>query len=97
MPAQSAQSSQGGRQQPQRQNAGSKPAAQQPVSRVPQRKIKFENGEHGIYNIIANDNNIIFKPKFEITEKDVAEIPALKDLRDAIEKVDVYKRQLIYS
>lgn len=49
---------------------------------------KFENGEDGIYNIIANDKNIIFKPKFEITEKDVAEIPALKDLRDAIEKVE---------
>ena len=39
VPAQSAQSSQGGRQQPQQQNAASKPAAQQPVSRVPQRKI----------------------------------------------------------
>ena len=37
-PAQSTQNGQGGRQQPQQQNAA-KPAAQQPVSRVPQRKI----------------------------------------------------------
>lgn len=51
VPAQSAQSSQGGRQQPQQQNAASKPAAQQPVSRVPQRKIvdTRKGGEKGIY------------------------------------------------
>ena len=29
---------------------------------------KFENGEDGIYNLIANDKNIIFQPKDEITE-----------------------------
>ena len=45
---------------------------------------RLENGEDGIYNMIANDKNIIFKPKVEITEKDLAEIPALRELRAAI-------------
>lgn len=49
---------------------------------------KFENGEDGIYNMIANDKNIIFAPKVSITEKDIAEIPHLKELRQAIEKVE---------
>jgi hypothetical protein len=30
---------------------------------------KFENGEDGIYNMIANDKNIIFTPKVSITPK----------------------------
>ena len=50
---------------------------------------KLENGEDGIYNMIANDKNIIFSPKVSITEKDIAEIPGLKELRDAIEKVEL--------
>ena len=29
---------------------------------------KLENGEDGIYNMIANDKNIIFAPKVSITE-----------------------------
>lgn len=45
---------------------------------------KLANGEDGIYNMIANDKNIIFKPKAPITEKDLAEIPDLKKLHDAI-------------
>ena len=49
---------------------------------------RLENGEDGIYNMIANDKNIIFSPKVSITEKDMAEIPGLKDLRDEIEKVE---------
>lgn len=49
---------------------------------------KFENGEDGIYNMIANDNNIIFTPKVSITPKDLEEIPALRDLRDAIAAVE---------
>ena len=32
---------------------------------------KLENGEDGIYDMIANDKNIIFKPKVEISEKDI--------------------------
>lgn len=49
---------------------------------------QLENGEDGIYNMIANDKNIIFTPKICITQKDVDEIPALKDLRAAIETVE---------
>ena len=49
---------------------------------------RLENGEDGIYNMIANDKNIIFSPKVSITEKDIAEIPGLKELRDEIEKIE---------
>lgn len=49
---------------------------------------KLENGEDGIYNMIANDKNIIFTPKISITPEDVATIPGLKDLRDAITVVE---------
>ena len=49
---------------------------------------KLENGEDGIYNMIANDKNIIFSPKAPITEEDIAAIPELKQLRDAIEVVE---------
>ena len=49
---------------------------------------KFENGEDGIYNItIENDKNVLLTPKIGISSKDVAEIPALGDLREAIEVV----------
>ena len=49
---------------------------------------KFENGEDGIYNMIANDKNIIFTPKVSITQKDIDEIPPLKELRKSIEEVE---------
>lgn len=49
---------------------------------------KLENGEDGIYNMIANDKNIIFTPKISITPKDIEEIPELKKLRDAIDVVE---------
>ena len=49
---------------------------------------KFENGEDGIYNMIANDKNIIFTPKVSITQQDIEDIPALKELRAAIEQVE---------
>lgn len=49
---------------------------------------KLENGEDGIYNMIANDKNIIFSPKVSITKKDIEEIPELKELRQAIEEVE---------
>jgi len=48
---------------------------------------KFENGEDGIYNLITNDKNIIFQHKVSITEKDIAEIPGMKELRESIEQV----------
>lgn len=52
---------------------------------------KLENGEDGIFNMITNDKNIILSPAVSINEADVAEIPGLRELRDAIEDV---KKQL---
>ena len=49
---------------------------------------RLENGEDGIYNMIANDKNIIFTPKVSITKKDIEDIPPLKKLREAIESVE---------
>ena len=49
---------------------------------------RLENGEDGIYNMIANDKNIIFAPKLDITEEDVKEIPGMKELREEIVKVE---------
>ncbi len=49
---------------------------------------QLENGEDGIYNMIANDKNIIFTPKICITQEDIDAIPALKELKDAIKVVE---------
>lgn len=49
---------------------------------------KLENGEDGIYNLIANDKNIIFSPAVCISEKDVREIEPLRELREAIQTVE---------
>ena len=49
---------------------------------------KFENGEDGIYNMIRNDKNILFKPKVSITEEDKEEIPELKELDAAIKELE---------
>ncbi len=49
---------------------------------------QLESGEDGIYNMIANDKNIIFTPKISITQEDIDNIPALKELREAIEMVE---------
>lgn len=49
---------------------------------------KLENGEDGIYNMIANDKNIIFQPKVSITPQDLEEMPELKKLHEAILKVE---------
>ena len=45
---------------------------------------QFENGEDGIYNLVTEDKNQIFRHKVEITEKDLEEIPFLKQIREAI-------------
>ena len=45
---------------------------------------QLENGEDGIYNLVANDKKIIFQPKVTITKKDLEEIPPLRELRDGI-------------
>ena len=45
---------------------------------------QFENGEDGIYNLIADNKNQIFQPKISITKKDLEEIPYLAQIREAI-------------
>ena len=52
---------------------------------------KFQNGEDAIYNMITNDKNIIFSPKMQITDQDKESIPQLKELCDAIERVQQQK------
>lgn len=47
---------------------------------------KLENGEDGIYNMIANDKNILRTHKRPITPEDIAEVPGLRELREEIEK-----------
>ena len=55
---------------------------------------KFESGEDGVYNmIIQSDKNIILTPKVSITQEDIATIPALKQLRDAIEVVEEQEKR----
>lgn len=50
---------------------------------------KLENGEDGIYSMMAeNDKNIIFQPKVSITQKDLDEVPGLRELREAIDNVE---------
>lgn len=56
---------------------------------------RLENGEDGIYNMIANDKNIIFTPKFQITQQDIAEIPELKQLVDAIAEVEKAEKKAV--
>ena len=46
---------------------------------------QFENGEDGIYGLITEDKNQIFKPKVSITKKDLEEIPELRQIREAIQ------------
>jgi hypothetical protein len=38
---------------------------------------------------MTNDKNIIFQHKQEITKEDIETIPGLKELREAIEQVEV--------
>ena len=48
---------------------------------------QLENGEDGIYNLIAeNGKNTILQPKVTITKKDLEEIPFLQQLRESIER-----------
>lgn len=46
--------------------------------------LAFENGEDGIYNLMREDKNIIFRPKISITKQDEEDIPFLKQLREGI-------------
>ena len=54
---------------------------------------KFQNGEDGIYNMIINDKNVILTPKYQITQEDIEQIPALKTLREEIEKVEQQQKK----
>lgn len=56
---------------------------------------KFENGEDGLYNLINEDKNVILTPKTSITEKDIAEIEPLRQLRDAIEVVREQEKKAV--
>jgi hypothetical protein len=47
---------------------------------------QFENGEDGIYGLISEDKNQIFRPKVSITKKDLEEIPELRQVREAIQE-----------
>ena len=49
---------------------------------------RLENGEDGIYNMMTNDKNIIFTPKISITPRDLAEIPALQELKASIAEIE---------
>lgn len=50
---------------------------------------KFENGEDGIYNLISDEGkNAFLTPRISITEQDLKDIPELRELRDAIERIE---------
>ena len=53
---------------------------------------KFENGEDGLYNLITNDKNVLLTPKTSITPQDVAEIEPLRNLKEAIETVELEEK-----
>lgn len=46
---------------------------------------QLENGEDGIYNLMNEDKNQIFRPKISITKRDLNDIPELQQLRTAID------------
>lgn len=45
---------------------------------------QFEAGEDALYPMMTEDKNVIFRPKVAITQKDLDDIPELRQLRDAI-------------
>lgn len=49
----------------------------------------LENGEDGIYALINNDKNQLLDNKDKISQKDIAEIPGIKEHVDLIEKLKV--------
>lgn len=55
---------------------------------------KLENGEDGVYNLMAgNDKNIIFAPKVTITDDDIRDIPGLKELRESIARIEKEEKE----
>jgi hypothetical protein len=49
---------------------------------------QLENGEDGIYNMMIQDKNIILMPKISITQQDLDDIPALRELHESIEEIE---------
>lgn len=56
---------------------------------------RLENGEDGIYSMIANDKNILFSRKLDITPKDIETIPGLKQLTEDIAKIKEKKKSAV--
>lgn len=52
---------------------------------------KFQNGEDGVFNIMAENSNYLLSPKISITPADVAQIPFLAELQSNITQI---QRQL---
>lgn len=46
---------------------------------------QLENGEDGVYNLVSENKYTIFQPKKTITKKDIETIPALQEVRQAID------------
>lgn len=51
------------------------------------------SSEDAIYNIITDNKNVILTPKISITDKDLEEIPGLKELRQEIERMEGVLKQ----
>lgn len=47
----------------------------------------LENGEDGLYALINNDKNQLLDNKDKITQKDIAEIPGIKEYMELIDKL----------
>ena len=65
------------------------------MATVDKREISFEgliasleNGEDGIYNLIANDKNQFLDHKSKITQEDLKDIPTLQEYYDTIQKCE---------
>ena len=55
---------------------------------------KFENGEDGVYNLtLDNDKGVLLTHKTVITQKDIDEIPGMRELRQQIEKIEVQEKE----
>lgn len=48
---------------------------------------KLEGGESAFHQLIKQDRNVILTPKVEITEKDLEEVPGLRQLRNEINRL----------
>ena len=49
---------------------------------------KLENGEDGIYNMVSDNKNQLLTPKISITQKDLDEIPELRQIKTIIDQLE---------